>query len=281
MNTLRRGFTLVELLVVIAIIGVLIALLLPAVQAARESARRSQCINNLKQIGLAFHNHESSHNVLPSGGWEWDSPPTYEGGVAATGKEQRAGWGFQILPYVEGQSIVDAGPVAAVGATLPVFFCASRRSPQSFQREDKFDPPLTGGMIRYGMTDYAASNREQLGVVRRYDPLRMAKIVDGTSHSLLASEKRMNVARLGEPQDDDNEGYTVGWNEDTIRKTSDPPEPDHVERGDDGEKLFGSSHTGGVNAVMADGSVQWVGYDIDGKVFHAMGNIADDKIARE
>ncbi|MCA9239595.1 MAG: DUF1559 domain-containing protein, partial [Planctomycetales bacterium] len=80
---------------------------------------------------------------------------------------------------------------------------------------------------------------------------------------------------------DDNEGYTVGWNEDTIRKTSDPPEPDHAEPGVDGEKLFGSSHPGGVNVVMADGSVQLVNYGIDGKVFHAMGNVADEKVAQQ
>lgn len=281
MTTTKRAFTLVELLVVISIIGVLIGLLLPAVQSAREAARRTQCVNHLKQIGLAFQNHESSHGVFPSGGWSWDLPPTYEGGRAAFGAEQRAGWGFQILPYIEGQAVQDAGPVVAVGTPLPVFFCPSRRSPQVFQREDKYNPPLTGGMIAHAMSDYAAGNRELTGVVRRTEPLRMAQIVDGTSHSLVAGDKRMNVARLDGPQDDDNEGYTVGWNEDTIRKTSDPPEPDHTEEGVDGEKLFGSSHPASINVVMADGSVQSVVYGIDGKVFHAMGSISDGNTNNE
>ena len=92
MNTRRRGFTLVELLVVIAIIGVLVALLLPAVQAAREAARRTQCSNNLKQIALALHNYHDTHNVLPFGK-----------GASYTGAQPYARWSAQalFLPYME------------------------------------------------------------------------------------------------------------------------------------------------------------------------------------
>jgi prepilin-type N-terminal cleavage/methylation domain-containing protein len=89
-----RGFTLVELLVVIAIIGILVGLLLPAVQAAREAARRMQCSNNLKQIGLAAHNYESSMKVLPSG-------------YVRTNNQEGWGWAALLLPYTEQGSLYE------------------------------------------------------------------------------------------------------------------------------------------------------------------------------
>jgi prepilin-type N-terminal cleavage/methylation domain-containing protein/prepilin-type processing-associated H-X9-DG protein len=109
----KRGFTLVELLVVIAIIGILVALLLPAIQAAREAARRTQCRNNLKNIGLAIHNFHDTYNFFPMGGTEPEAKITFylrDSGTATEAnrkgppngpKEQGLGWMYQILPYLE------------------------------------------------------------------------------------------------------------------------------------------------------------------------------------
>lgn len=130
-----RGFTLVELLVVIAIIGVLVALLLPAVQAARESARRIHCTNNLKQIGLAFQTHYDAQGHFPSSGWGWKWTGEADRGY---GQDQPGGWGFNILPYIEMQNVRDLGKGSAsaqktsamllqVGTPIPVFTCPTRR----------------------------------------------------------------------------------------------------------------------------------------------------------
>jgi prepilin-type N-terminal cleavage/methylation domain-containing protein len=100
------GFTIVELLVVIAIIGILIALLLPAVQAARESGRRTQCANHLKQLGLAALQHESQQRHFPSGGWGWDWVGDPDRGFE---RKQPGGWVYNILPQIEQQAVRDLG----------------------------------------------------------------------------------------------------------------------------------------------------------------------------
>jgi prepilin-type N-terminal cleavage/methylation domain-containing protein len=110
------GFTLVELLVVIAIIGVLVALLLPAVQSAREAARRMKCASNLKQIGLALQNYHDTHNVFPPGVLTQTNDPHYRAGVPnGPGQDRNAaveswGWAAFLLPYVEQTALYQQGP---------------------------------------------------------------------------------------------------------------------------------------------------------------------------
>jgi prepilin-type N-terminal cleavage/methylation domain-containing protein/prepilin-type processing-associated H-X9-DG protein len=158
-----RGFTLVELLVVIAIIGVLVALLLPAVQAAREAARRVQCKNNLRQIALGMLNFESTHGEFPSGGWgfRWMGDP--DRGV---GPGQPGGWIYQVAPLLEQGSVTLIGgglkgeakkaALAQQRATsISIFLCPSRRAQPTLQAVE-----VTGNAAmpaEDGKTDYAAS----------------------------------------------------------------------------------------------------------------------------
>lgn len=168
----RLGFTLVELLVVIAIIGILVALLLPAVQQAREAARRSQCQNHLKQIGVGFLNYESSKKSLPGAGF---SPWFVGDPQMGAGRKQPGGWMYQILPYIEEQAVYDlpndgskttVTPAQKAGAKkmqetpITVFNCPSRRpaKAQDFKLPASWTPFNSDALTSTARGDYAANS---------------------------------------------------------------------------------------------------------------------------
>jgi prepilin-type N-terminal cleavage/methylation domain-containing protein len=181
----RRGFTLIELLVVIAIIGIVMGLLLPAVQQAREAARRSQCKNNLHQMGVALHNYESTHGVFPPG-----VIGTNSGGPAPL---QLQTWPTLLLPYVEQAALYNAynlnvrfdhpNNAVAVLTRLPVYLCPSQKG----------DP--VGG--QYGAGHYAANAGvlpgQDDGLLFPLSRTTFRDIADGSSNTLAVGELAFDV----------------------------------------------------------------------------------------
>ncbi|QDT66546.1 DUF1559 domain-containing protein [Calycomorphotria hydatis] len=160
----RRGFTLIELLVVIAIIAVLIALLLPAVQQAREAARRSQCKNNLKQLGLALHNYHDSHSTFPPGYVMGGVAEAANAAADTTAPSQGWAWGTFLLPFLEQAPLYqnlslnddawDAANVDPFGATvLPAFRCPSDSTTDTFTVTPDAGP-LSGNSYEISRSNY-------------------------------------------------------------------------------------------------------------------------------
>ncbi len=280
----RSGFTLIELLVVIAIIAILIALLVPAVQKVREAAARTQCQNNLKQMGLAMHSHHDTLKVLPSGGLSWTYPPDYVAvGTPAVKEAQRAGWGFAILPYMEqtavwkggGKTTIAAAQIQAIGAPIPNYFCPARGGPRVLAPTGAWYGP--GGTYAHAQIDYASSNAENTGAIRYGRCLSLVHITDGTSNTFLLGESRKDTLGLGSYMGDDNEGYTSGWDHDVIRSTNSLPGVDARGTGW-GELRFGSAHTAGCFFLFCDGSVRMVNYSVNLADFSRMGSTSDGQV---
>jgi prepilin-type N-terminal cleavage/methylation domain-containing protein len=281
----RPGFSLIELLVVIAIIGVLIALLLPAVQKVRETANRIQCANNLKQIGLAFHNHHDTFAQLPcsrihqdtSGGW--------------------ATWCIRILPFVEQQNLFQQWDISRdyfsqasqVQETyVKLYFCPTRRSPEGLSVNNAEDT-CRGVFYPGALTDYACSSGDRRSYKGYLDDktangaiivgeatvargvattwrsrTNLSSLSDGTSNTILVGEKHVRPSTFGQALGDFaayNGGRDVPRN---VARCGGPGFPiAKVPRSDiEPERTFGSYHPGICQFVMGDGSVRSIGVDL-------------------
>lgn len=295
-----RGFTLVELLVVIAIIGILIALLLPAVQAAREAARRSQCSNNLKQIGIALHNYHDTFKKFPYG---WGNRGT--------------GWSLHILPFAEMGTIYDtihfqeSGPgnwdsgsenQEACETVLPVFRCPSLaieqhmnyngielRVPASYRGNagSEASSDDTSTIVIPGSK--ALENTRQNGIFYACSSVRFRDITDGTSNTILVGESRtdpdfvkdgqgMDFWYIGSPQADPCrcDGGTGGTEFSEFVGTTLPPLNAFVKHPEVHGRLmelsFGSYHAGGAQFVMGDGNVRFIADTIDSDTYLGLGS---------
>lgn len=273
----RKAFTLVELLVVIAIIGVLIALLLPAVQKVRETGFKVECANNLKQIGLAFQNHYLTYRFFPSaGGGPWQHRLFQANGAPRLGIEQNWGWGYQILPFLEQVSLwQDRDDNEVLKTAIKFYFCPSRRAPivvtshwgVRAMMDYAGSAGISGGPASNGDGRTGLVIRNSAGIVIRLGDSQ--SIPDGASNTLLVSEKHINTAMFGPNQWNDDEGYTAGYDEDTVAWALRQPARDSNNPAEysDYDGRFGSSHFDVFNALFADGAVRKIKYTVDLSVF--------------
>jgi prepilin-type N-terminal cleavage/methylation domain-containing protein/prepilin-type processing-associated H-X9-DG protein len=302
-GALTRGFTLIELLVVIAIIAVLIALLLPAVQAAREAARRSQCVNNLKQLGLAVMNYEGIANRFPIGAIGHD-PVT--GNYPSTGYSYRQPFIVALLPFIEQGSIYNAynmkiqfeelGNETARGTPIATFNCPSD-TPQVFTKSTT-DYDVKGSYgVNWGQNTFFTPILK--GPYWLLYGASIAEITDGTTNTLHMMEIRQTPSpnttvldRRGRIWNDDSACYQV-----TTLLTPNSSAPDYsacvnnpvpntpcINGGTSGTVTLGyymasrSLHPGGVNVSMCDCSVRFIKNSIDLKTWRALSSEAGGEV---
>lgn len=283
-NKKRRAFTLVELLVVISIIGVLVSLLLPAVQSAREAARRTQCANNLRQHGIAIANHVTATKFFPNnGGYDGEStirsiggPPVkiwtldrvintrFLWGFAKPGarpNQQTGSWGYGLLPFLEQNNAYNSVDFTA---RQPAFLCTSRaRDEVQPAVDDQFADYEFGGWS-WAKTDYAGNLRMMPNFPLA---LKTRDLTDGLSHTFAIGEKAFD-RNVHVPS-------TWYWDEPLFCGGSKGTARAGLRIVPDGRGVrfkenWGSSHAGGAQFTNADGSVHMIHYDVDWRVMRAL-----------
>ena len=268
----RSGLTLVELLVVMAIIGVLTGLLLSAVQRVRSAAARVHCANNLKQIGLALHQHHDVFGVFPSnGGWdgrqriraidgmlttvgvnEYDGGLTFTWGVGDPDRgprDQTGSWAYSILPFVEQEAVSRR---RSWGTALALFYCPARRAPAANPATDDEYGTYRGGGWEWGHSDYAA-NREV--IPNRPTCRQPLEITDGTSSTILVGEKSVKPSNYQTGTWYWDEPYFVGGSGGTQR-WGDEVHSDAAIEDREFRYNWGAAHPSGCQFLLADGSVR-------------------------
>ncbi|UUO07761.1 DUF1559 domain-containing protein [Blastopirellula sp. J2-11] len=283
--TYRRGFTLVELLVVIAIIGVLIALLLPAVQQAREAARRSQCMNNLKQMGLAVHNFHDTYGHLPP----------------SRIKANYLGWSALLMPFMEQQNLFDQidlklpykdQTTAVQQASIGGYICPSRHSAGDLTTEAQTDQADLGAAWDYANCDGdgVGSTFRMItctgmlivadGDQNKYRSVTgMRDVTDGLSNTIMIGERHVPLSKLLNETNGGDGPVLSGWAYSSMRMAGlgrslgKGPNDTTSSR-----EVFGSYHPGVSNFVLGDASVRSIQTNVDTENLARLANREDGEV---
>jgi len=300
-----KAFTLVELLVVIAIIGVLVALLLPAVQAAREAARRMSCGNNLKQLGLGLHNYHDAHLTFPFG---INAPLT----LIDTELPNRLSWMPLLLPFIEQGNIHDqldfkvtghvynatGGWDVAISTEIPMLMCPSDPANPKFHQGFHGNYVLSAGSEVFNpSTDRAGTNRN--GMFFAQSKIKFRDVTDGTSNTVMGAE--LIVVPRDSTSTHDLRGryfntdggsvffstlYTPNTSINDVTqncRTDFDRAPCTQVSGNQTDKHFSarSYHAAGAQTVFADGSVHYISDTINGTTWHNLGDRQDGAVLGE